>query len=118
MTLLLMGNAPAALAAAELESDQASKLEVLAVVHWAVGQRAQSDSAIGALERGFAHRNAYEIAAAHAYRGEADAAFAWLDRAYQQNRGSLRTVKFDSLFRNLRTDPRFNALLRKLKLAE
>jgi TolB-like protein len=118
VTLLLMGNAPAAFAAVETESDEASKLEVLAVVHWALGHRAESDSAVSALERGFAHRNAYEIAAAHAYRGEADAAFAWLDRAYQQNKGSLRGVKLDSLFSKLHNDPRFDALLRKAKLLE
>jgi tetratricopeptide (TPR) repeat protein len=118
LTLLLMGQAPAALAAVELESDQAPKLQAMAAVLWALHRRTDSDSALATLEREFANRNAYEIAAAHAYRGEADAAFAWLDRAYQQNRGSLEPVKADLLFRNLHGDPRFEALLRKAKLSK
>lgn len=71
-----------------------------------------------ALERGFADRNAYEIAGAHAYRGEADAAFTWLDRVYKQRRGALEYLKVDPLLRNLRADPGFNAMLRKAKLIE
>ena len=116
VTLLLMGKNVEALAVAEKEPDEAWRLLVLACIHWTMGRRAESDSAIGRLERGFAERNAYEIAAAHAYRGEVDSAFAWLDRAYQQRRGSLEYVKVDPLFRKLHSDPRFDALLRKMKL--
>lgn len=118
LTLLLMGKNAEALAAAEKESDEASKLQVLACVYWAMGRRAEADSALGALEQGFADRNEYTIAAAHACRGDADAGFAWLDRAYQQRKGSLIDLKTDPLFRKLHDDPRFNALLRKAKLPE
>ena len=83
-----------------------------------MGRRAESDLTIGALERGFADRKAYEIASARAYRGEVDAAFAWLDRAYKQMPGSLAALKIDPLFRKVRGDPRFDALLRKVKLVE
>jgi TolB-like protein len=118
LALLLMGKNSEALAAVEKESDEASKLGALACVNWAIGRRAESDSALAALERGFADRNAYMIAAAHAYRGEADAGFAWLDRAYQQMKGSLEGLKTDPLFYKLRGDPRFSALLREAKLGE
>jgi hypothetical protein len=83
-----------------------------------MGRRAESDSALNALERGFGSRNEYLIAAAHAYRGEADAAFSWLDRVYKQRRGFLQDIKADPLFRTLHGDPRFDALLRKAKLVE
>jgi TolB-like protein/predicted TPR repeat methyltransferase len=118
VTLLLMGKNTEALAAAEKESDDASKLAALACIHWAMGRRAESDSALNALERGFADRNEYLIAAAHAYRGEADTAFTWLDHAYQHAKGSLEDLRVDPLFRRLHGDPRFDAFLRKLKLTE
>jgi len=118
VTLLLMGKNTEALAAAEKESDDASKLAALACIHWAMGRRAESDSALNTLERGFAGRNEYLIAAAHAYRGEADTAFAWLDHAYQHEKGSLQDLRGDPLFRRLHGDPRFDAFLRKLKLTE
>jgi TolB-like protein len=118
LTLLLMGKSAEALAAVEKEPDEATKLQALTCIYWAMGRRAESDSALGALERGFADRNEYMIAAAHAYRGEADAAFMWLDRAYQQRRGTVVPLKVDPLFRKVHGDPRFDALLRKLKLTE
>jgi serine/threonine-protein kinase len=118
LTLLLMGKKSEALAAALKESDDASKLQVLASIYWAMGRRAESDSALSALERTFADRDGYMIAAAHAYRGEADAAYSWLDRAYRQRKGSLFSLNVDPLFRKLHGDSRFNALLRKMNLSE
>ena len=118
LTLLLMGRYSEALATAKAESDEASRLHALACIEWAMGQRANSDSALGALEGSFADRNPYLIAAAHAFRGEVDVTFAWLERTYQHRRGSLYPLKLDPLFRSVRGDPRFNALLRKAKLTE
>jgi tetratricopeptide (TPR) repeat protein len=116
VTLLLMRKNAEALETAKKESDEASKFLVLGCVYWTMGRQAEADSALSALERGFADRKAYEIAAAHACRGEADAAFAWLERAYQQRRGSLQFLKIYPLFQKLHDDPRFDALLHKAKL--
>jgi len=118
LTLLLQGKHAEALAAAQRESDEASKLQALTCIYWAMSRRADSDEALGALERAFAARNDYMIAAAHAYRGDADSAFVWLDRAYQQRRGSLEGLRTDVLFRKLHDDPRFSAFVRKAKLVE
>jgi TolB-like protein len=118
LALLLDGKEVEALAAARKEPDEAIRLLALSAIHWASGQRAESDAALGALEQKYADRKAYDIAAAHAYRGEAAAAFSWLDRAYRQRAGSLENLKGDPLFHKLRQDPRFSATLRKAKLAE
>ena len=117
-TLLLMGKQVEALAAARKESDDASKLTALACIYWDMGRRAESDSALDALERDLAEDNEYLIASAHAYRGDADAALKWLDRAYRHRKGFLQDLRVDPFFRRLHADPRFNALLRKLNLPE
>ena len=116
ITLLLMGDKVEALTITEKEPDEASRLAVLTSIYWALDRRAESDSALRSLEGGYADRKAYEIAGAYAYRGDADTAFAWLDRAYQQRMGSLANLKIDPLLQKLRGDPRYGALLRKAKL--
>jgi hypothetical protein len=47
-----------------------------------------------------------------------DKAFEWLERAYQRHDGGMGYVTYDRFLANLRTDPRYTALLRKLKLSE
>ena len=54
----------------------------------------------------------------HACRGESDAAFDWLDRAYRQHDPEMPNIKFDQWFRGLRNDPRFQTLLVKMKLSD
>jgi adenylate cyclase len=61
---------------------------------------------------------AYQIAQAHAFRGEADLAFKWLERAYDQRDGGVSDIKSDRAMRKLVGDPRYKAFLRKLKLPE
>jgi serine/threonine protein kinase/tetratricopeptide (TPR) repeat protein len=53
------------------------------------------------------------LAEFYAYLGEKDKAFALLERAYKMKRSSLE-LKHLSSFDNLRTDPRFNDLTRRL----
>ena len=57
-------------------------------------------------------------AEAHAFRGELDPAFEWLERAYNQRDGGVTEIKGDRLMRGLVSDPRYKAFLRKLKLPE
>ena len=59
------------------------------------------------------------LAADYALAGENDKAFALLDKAYDEREGqSLTLLKVDPSFKNLRSDPRFSALLRKIGLAQ
>ena len=60
----------------------------------------------------------YQIADVYAWRRENDKAFEWLERAYQRHDGGLGYVTYDRYLVNLRSDPRYTALLRKLKLSE
>ena len=113
--LLFMGKNVEALTMAEKETDSAYRLAVLACIYWSMDRRSESDAALGALERGLSDRLQYAIAEVHAYRGEVDAAFTWLNRCVV---GSLEYLKVDPTLRKLHGDPRFNALLRKAKLPE
>jgi hypothetical protein len=50
------------------------------------------------------------------YRGETDAAFEWLERAYGLRDNGMTIIAVDPLLHGLHGDPRFDALLHKLKL--
>ncbi|NLP10778.1 tetratricopeptide repeat protein [bacterium] len=52
----------------------------------------------------------------YAALGEKDQAFAWLEKAYQERSSGLLFLKVDPSFDNLRSDPRFTALLKKVGL--
>jgi TPR repeat protein len=60
---------------------------------------------------------AYQIALIYANRGDADAAFHWLQRALDQRDAGMHWMKFDPLLKGLRSDPRFQALLVKMHQA-
>jgi TolB-like protein len=57
----------------------------------------------------------YLVASIYASRDDADRAFQWLDRAYDQHVG-LSEVASDPFFRKVESDPRFKELLRRMKL--
>jgi serine/threonine-protein kinase len=58
----------------------------------------------------------YQVAQIHAWRGEVDHAFEWLDHAVEGHDGGLTHLKYDPILRDLRGDPRFPGLLRRLNL--
>lgn len=88
----------------------------LAMVYHAMERSSESDAALIRATAAYGARWAYGIAEAHAYRGEIDQAFAWLDRAYQQKDVALYRVKGDPLLRKLESDPRYGPFLRKMNL--
>ena len=59
----------------------------------------------------------FQIAETHAWRGEIDAAFAWLQTAWEQRDSGLPEVKGDPLLRTLHSDPRWQAFLMKMGVA-
>jgi tetratricopeptide (TPR) repeat protein len=113
---LYLGQFPAALQAMHREANEDYRLGGLAMVYWAMGRRSESDAALHSLTDKFASIDAYGIAAVHAYRGEIDDAFRWLDRAYREHADGMLGVKTDPLLRNLHGDPRFQALLTRMRL--
>ena len=116
LPLLLLGRPDEAVAAAEKEADEISRLSALSAAYWALGRKTESDAALKELETKSALDDAYSIAELHAYRGEIDLAFQWLDRAYRQHDGGMIQVRVDPLLQNLHQDQRYKAVLVKMKL--
>ena len=118
LALLLQGKTDAALREMQQETDESWRLSGLPLVFHALGRRSESDAALAALKGKYSRDSAYQIAEAHAFRGEVDLAFEWLERAYAQRDGGLAEIKSDRLLRGLAGDPRYKAFLKKLKLPE
>jgi serine/threonine-protein kinase len=114
----LLGQNENALAAVEKEHDEAFKSAALPIVYWGMGRRTDSDAALSKLTDTYSDEQTYAIAEAYAFRGEKDQAFNWLDRAYRVHDPSLTWLKTDPLVDDLRSDPRFKALLRTMNLPE
>jgi hypothetical protein len=81
-----------------------------------LGHAKESQRALDELIAKYAHDSAYQIADVYAWRGEADKAFEWLERAYVQRDGGLGGIKVDPVLKSLWTDARFAAMLKKLGL--
>ena len=60
-------------------------------------------------------QDAYSIALGYVGLGNTDKAFAWLNRAVDTRMGSFNEVNADPIFDPLRTDPRFAALLSRMR---
>jgi len=59
-----------------------------------------------------------DLAELHALAGDRDGAFAILERAFASRETGMAWMRVDSYLVSLHGDPRWNALLRKLNLAD
>ena len=113
---LAQGRAQEALAEISREPDAGLRLQGYAVVYYVLGRHKESDTALSELIAKYQTDDAFQIAAAYAFRHEPEKAFEWLDRAYVQHDTGLAATKLESLLQNLRGDPRYIAFLKKLRL--
>jgi len=112
--LLLKGDASAALAEFVKESNDAFRMIGLPMAYYALGRRTDSDQALAALIVKYEKDWSYNIAYVYAFRGEADEAFEWLDKAVEYKDTGLAGIVGENLFDNIRSDPRWLPFLRKL----
>jgi tetratricopeptide (TPR) repeat protein len=115
--LLARNDGPAALAEMQQEQSNYWRLAGLALAYHALGQRAESDAALAELNKLDPVGIAYQLAEVHAYRGEIDAAFEWLERSTDTHDSGLPFIRVDPLLRNLHADSRWAAFLSRLALA-
>jgi TolB-like protein/DNA-binding winged helix-turn-helix (wHTH) protein/Tfp pilus assembly protein PilF len=115
--LLARGEREAALAEFEREAAQPFRQVGLPLALDALGRRADADRELGKAEY-WANGMAYQITYIYAARKDVDRAFDWLERAYRQHDTGLVWMKGDPLLKNLVPDPRYKAMLQKMKLPE
>jgi len=117
LELMDLGRYTEALSLAQTERAPFWRLRALVCIHWAMGQRVESDRDLAALAKLEANAfHSYMMAGVHAFRGESDEALDWLDRAYQQHSASLPELNLDPMLRALHSNPRFHALQVKMNL--
>jgi len=111
--LLMKGQPTAALAEMQLEPDEPSRLQGIALAEHTLGRKAESDAALDAVIAKYPRYQAGWIAVVCAWRGEKDRAFALLDRAVADQE-MLASVPMEPMFAPLHDDPRWLPLLRRL----
>jgi tetratricopeptide (TPR) repeat protein len=115
LVLLDTGDVDGALAAIEKEPGEAYRQHGLALIFEAKGERERSTEA---LEKLIAEGSqwTWEITEVHAYRGELDEAFEWIDRAIERHDRGLRHVTYSPYLDDMREDPRFDDVLVRIGL--
>ncbi len=114
---MVLGRLDDALREVAQEGHEAFRLLGITLVQHARGRAAESREALRALTGGYADGGAYQIAEAHAYRGDTDRAFEWLEHAYLQRDAGLASLKIDPLLSSLHADPRWPQWLERMRLA-
>jgi TolB-like protein/Flp pilus assembly protein TadD len=112
--LLLKGDAQSALAEIEQDTSEVWKMMGLPMAYYALGRKADSDAALAALIVKWEKDSAYNIAYVYAFRGEADKAFEWLDKAIEYGDPGLADIVAETLFDKIHADLRWQAFLRKV----
>jgi TolB-like protein/tetratricopeptide (TPR) repeat protein len=116
--LRMSGKPEAALKEYELSEGEDDRLVGRALTLKALGRDREADATLATLEANYADADGYEIACIYAGRGDFDQVFTWLVRAYDQHDQALTLLKLDPSLRAIVGDPRYPALLRKMKLPE
>lgn len=113
---LLQSNPKKALTEVEQLQSPNWKPYGLALAYHDLGREKEADEILADYIKKSGTVAAYQIAEIYGYRGDADKAFEWLERAYQQRDSGLAYLKGDPLFHKIEQDPRFTAYLKKMKL--
>jgi TolB-like protein len=115
--LLQKGDAKSALAEMQQEGLDGMRLVGLAMAHHVLGQKFESDAALAEVIEKYAEGYPLSIAYVFAFRGEADRAFEWLDKAARGHSLFFNAVAGHPMFANIHADPRWLPFLRKHGLA-
>jgi TolB-like protein/Tfp pilus assembly protein PilF len=114
--LLARGQIPAAVTEFEAENSSAWRAFGLPLGYHAQGRSAEANAALESLVKSNSAGAEFQVAETYAVFGNADKAFAWFDEAVEKRDPGLQWLRGNPMTRNLVGDPRYAALLRRLKL--
>jgi tetratricopeptide (TPR) repeat protein len=107
--------------AVELSAGDQDSTAALAHAFAVIGKKAEAEKILHDFERKSksAHVSPYLMATMFASLGDKDRAFEFLEKAYQERSlGMTEDLKADLRIDNLRSDPRFQALVRRVGLPQ
>ena len=84
------------------------------MINHALGRKAESDAALAEMIAKYQKEDAWNIAYTYAFRGEADHAFEWLDKAIVYRDPGLSLTAVQWTFTKIHDDPRWLPFLRKI----
>ena len=112
--LLWQGHPHEALEKYATRDDGPFKLLRLSQVYFTLGRKAESDAALKQVESKYSDDLPFQIAEIHAWRGNNDLAFKWLNRALDLRDAYLGDVKLSQEISLLKDDPRYSEFLKRM----
>ena len=113
---LLQEKYPEALQEIEKEPVDNYRLYGLSMAYYALGRKKEADRTLNECIIKYRDIGAFYIAEIHAFRGETDKAFEWLEKAYSLRDGALSYITGDPFLKKIFGDPRFETFMKKMNL--
>jgi TolB-like protein/tetratricopeptide (TPR) repeat protein len=104
--------------AAFARADETWTLYGEALVEHAAGNADKAQAALDEYARRYGDGAAFQLAEIHAFRGESDRAFEYLERAYRNRDAGMPYITFSVLLASIREDPRFAAMTQRIGLRD
>src|SRR5213082_4105282 len=118
LTYLLESKFEEAAVAAQKDAADWARLLIVSCARWGQKRVPESDTALAELIANTSETGAYQIAQVYGYRNDKEMAFSCLERARRQRDAGLPGLRSDTLLPNLHGDPRWDAFLRTMGLAD
>lgn len=94
------------------------KYRAIVIAEYGLGNKVFSNQLLQQYIKKYGKLDTFYIAACYSFRGELNQAFEWLEYAIDEKENYIGSLKFDPLFKNLHTDPRWKPLLKRLGFSE
>lgn len=86
------------------------------MLYYSLGKKAESDAALQKFIAKYQGDWAYQIAQNFAWKGVRNQVFYWLEHAYINRDAGLAEIKGNPFFKNVESDPRYTAFMKKIGL--